>query len=250
MEMLTFGTGGFPIILFPTSMGMHYENRDFKLLDAIGWFIENGVVKIYCPDSIDKHSWYNKEAQPEYRIKNHILYDKMLREELYPRMKEETGYDRIGTAGCSFGGFHALNFAFRHPDITAALFSMAAKFDIKGQMDGFYNDDVYFNNPVDYINDLQNPWLWKMQIFLGSAEYDMCLESNYQMAHVLGTKHVPHTLEVLPGEKHDWPAWRNQFPRFISWLDIEKTKDGLMKDNTETTNTEEQTQSENSELSK
>ncbi|MFN0274965.1 MAG: alpha/beta fold hydrolase [Chitinophagales bacterium] len=227
MELLTFGTGGFPIILFPTSMGMHYENRDFKLLDAIKWFVENEIVKVYCPDSIDKHSWYNKDAHPEHRIKNHMLYDNMLVNELYPRMKEETGFTRIGTAGCSFGGYHALNFGFRHPDLVAALFSMAAKFDIKGQMDGFYSEDVYFHNPVDYINDMKDPWLWKMQIFLGSAEHDICLDSNYQMAHLLGTKQVPHILEVMPGEKHDWPAWRNQFPRFLSLLDIEKTKEGI-----------------------
>lgn len=227
MEMLTFGTGGFPIILFPTSMGMHYENRDFKLIEAIGWFLDNGIIKVYCPDSIDKHSWYNENAAPEFRVKNHILYDRMLREELYPRIKEETGYERIGVAGCSFGGYHACNFAFRHPDITAAMFSMAAKFDIRNQLDGFYNDDAYFNNPVDYIGDLNDPWLWKMQIFLGSAEFDMCLDSNYKMAHSLGVKHVPHTLEVVPGEKHDWPCWRNQFPRFLSWLDIEKTKEKL-----------------------
>ncbi len=227
IEMLTFGTGGFPIILFPTSMGMHNENKDFKLIEAIGWFIDNGMVKVYCPDSIDKHSWYNKDAAPEYRVKNHMLYDRMLMEELYPRMKEETGFSRIGTAGCSFGGYHAMNFGLRHPNVTAAIFSMAAKFDIRDQMDGVYNDDVYYNNPVDFINDLQDPWLWKSQIFLGSAEYDMCLDSNYKMAHVLGTKHVPHLLDVKPGEKHDWPCWRQQFPYFLSLLDMEKAKETI-----------------------
>lgn len=227
MEMLTFGTEGFPIILFPTSMGMHNENRDFKLIESIGWYIDNGIIKVYCPDSIDKHSWYNKEATPAQRVQNHILYDRMLAEELYPRMKEETGFDRIGTAGCSFGGYHSMNFGLRHPEITAAIFSMAAKFDIRDQMDGFYNDDVYFNNPVDYLPDLNDPWLWKAQIFLGSAEYDMCLDANYNLAHNLGIKQVPHILDVTPNEKHDWPCWRMQFPYHLSLLDIEKTKEKI-----------------------
>ncbi|MBP7399830.1 MAG: esterase [Chitinophagales bacterium] len=227
MNMLTFGTEGFPIVLFPTSMGMSNENKDFKLLEAIGWFIEQGIVKVYCPDSIDKHSWYNDDATPEQKVKNHILYDRMLAEELYPRMKEETGFDRIGAAGCSFGGYHAMNFGLRHPDLTAAIFSMAAKFDIKGQLDGFYNDDVYYNNPPDYIAELNDPWLWKMQIFLGSAEFDMCLDANYSMANQLGLKHVQHTLDVTVGEKHDWPCWRKQFPYYLSLLDIEKTKEKI-----------------------
>ena len=225
IEMLTFGTEGFPIILFPTSMGMHNENRDFQLLDAIGWFIDQGIVKVYCPDGIDKHSWYNTDAPPEYRVKNHMLYDRMLHEELLPRMQEETGFRRIGTAGCSFGGYHAMNFGLRHPDVTAAIFSMAAKFDIRDQMDGVYNDDVFYNNPVDFLPGLEDMWLENMQIFLGSAEHDMCLDANYQMAHMLGLKKIPHILDVKPNEKHDWPCWRQQFPHYLSLLDIEKTKE-------------------------
>ncbi len=221
IDMLTFGTQGFPIILFPTSMGMHNENRDFKLIDSIGWFIETGLIKVYCPDSIDKHSWYNKEASAGDRVRNHILYDRMLMEELYPRMQEETGNWRIGVAGCSFGGYHACNFAFRHPDITAAMFSLHAKFDIKGQLDGYYDDNVYYNNPPDFLPDMQDENLWRMQIFLGSAEYDMCLEANYHMAHLLGLKQIPHVLEVVPGEKHDWPCWRRQLPQFISRLNYQ-----------------------------
>ncbi|MEZ5014502.1 MAG: alpha/beta hydrolase-fold protein [Chitinophagales bacterium] len=222
MEMLTFGTGGLPIVLFPTSMGMHNENRDFKLVDSIGWFIESGLIKVYCPDSIDKHSWYNKEASPADRVRNHILYDKMLTDELYPAMRQDTGCDRIGAVGCSFGGYHALNFAFRHPDIVGLMVSLHAKFDITGQLDGYYDDNVYFNNPPDFLPDLDNPNMNKMQIFLGSAEFDMCLDANYQMARMLGEKMIPHMLEVEPGEKHDWPCWRRQLPRFLGLTDFNK----------------------------
>lgn len=225
IDMLTFGTQGFPMILFPTSMGMHNENRDFKLIESMAWFIETGLIKVYCPDSIDKHSWYNKEASPADRVLNHILYDKMLMEEIYPRMKEETGHWRIGVGGCSFGGYHAANFAFRHPDIVAAMFSLHAKFDIRNQLDGYYDDNVYFNNPPDFLPGMQDENLWKMQIFLGSAEFDMCLDANYQMAHLLGTKQVPHLLEVAPGEKHDWPCWRQQFPKFLSFVNYDTIYD-------------------------
>ncbi len=222
VEMLTFGTKGFPLVLFPTSMGMHNENRDFKLVESIGWFIEAGLVKVYCPDSIDKHSWYNTEANPADRVSNQMLYERMILEEIYPAIKEQTGHYRIGVGGCSFGGYHACNFAFRNPAIVAAMFSLHAKFDIKTQLDGHYDDNVYFNNPVDYLAGMEDENLWKMQIFLGSAEFDMCLDSNYKMAQMLGIKKIPHTLEVLEGEKHDWPAWRQQLPKFLSMLDYDK----------------------------
>lgn len=222
MEMLSFGTKGFPLIIFPTSMGMHNENRDFKLIDSIGWFIEQGIVKVYCPDSIDKHSWYNKEASAADRVQNHILYDRMISEEIIPGILHESGYNRIGVAGCSFGGYHACNFALRHPELSAVMISLHAKFDIRGQLDGYYDDQVYFNNPPDFLPDLSHPDLWKMQIFLGSAEFDMCLDANYQLAHMLGTKQVPHILEVEPGDKHDWPCWRKQMPRFLSLINYDK----------------------------
>jgi len=56
-EMLVFGHAGVPVIIFPTSMGSYHQNKDFLLIDAVSWFVENGLVKIYCPDSVDKHSF-------------------------------------------------------------------------------------------------------------------------------------------------------------------------------------------------
>src|SRR5688572_6386740 len=66
-EMLVFGEGGFPLILFPTSMGRYYESKDRGLIEAVSWFVHNGHVKVYCPDGIDLHSWYNKNAHPAER---------------------------------------------------------------------------------------------------------------------------------------------------------------------------------------
>ena len=63
-EMLVFGHSGHPVILYPTSKGSYYQNKDMGLIDAVAWFIENGLVKIYCPDSIDALSWYNKSVHP------------------------------------------------------------------------------------------------------------------------------------------------------------------------------------------
>ena len=164
IETLVFGHSGHPIILFPTSMGRYYENKDFKLIQSVENFINEGKIKIYCPDSIDSISWYNKNIHPAERVKNHIWYDKFLLEELLPLAKSETGRDKVAMAGCSFGGYHAANFTFRHPWAVSHMFSLSGAFDISGQLDGFYNDDVYFNNPVDYLPNNINPELWQLKI--------------------------------------------------------------------------------------
>ena len=54
IEMLVYGHGGLPIIIFPSTMGRYYESKDFKLIDSIQWFIETGKIHVFCPDSIDK----------------------------------------------------------------------------------------------------------------------------------------------------------------------------------------------------
>ncbi|MDQ3290392.1 MAG: alpha/beta hydrolase-fold protein, partial [Bacteroidota bacterium] len=144
IEMLVFGDRGYPVILFPTSMGRYYQNKDFKLIESAGWFIQEGLVKIYSIDSIDTYSWYNKNIHPADRVRNHMRYDQMLYHELVPRALHETGVNKVCVAGCSFGGYHAANFAFKHPDKASHMFSMSGAFDIRGQLDGFYNDDVYY----------------------------------------------------------------------------------------------------------
>jgi len=57
-EMLVFGEkSGLPLILFPTSGARYYENKDFGLVGAVAWYIENGKVTVYCPDAIDLQSF-------------------------------------------------------------------------------------------------------------------------------------------------------------------------------------------------
>ncbi len=218
MEMLVYGHWGYPIIIFPTTRGRYYESKDFKLIDSVSWFIEQGKVKLYCLDSIDEYSWYNRSIHPADRIKNHILYDKMVMEEVVGRIQHESPTGKVAVAGCSFGGYHACNFAFRHPEKVSHLFSMSGAFDIKSQLDGYYDENAYFNNPVDFIPNMQNDEVYKMNIILGTSEYDICLGANLNMSEILKRKGIGHWLDNRPSEPHDWPVWRAMFPHYLSFL--------------------------------
>ncbi|MGX5817014.1 esterase family protein [Chitinophaga lutea] len=217
-EMLSFGDGGMPLLLFPTSMGRYYEPKDRGLIDAIGWFVRQGRVKVYCPDGMDIHSWFNKQAAPNERTAVHLQYDKLLFEEVLPLIAKETGQERIAVAGCSFGGYHAANFAFRHPERVSYLFSMSGLFDIRSRLDGHYDDDVYFNNPMDYMPDNAHPDLWRMGIVLGAAGHDICRAQNEQFSGILQQKQIQHWLDIRPNTVHDWPVWREMLPHYLSLL--------------------------------
>jgi len=217
-EVLAFGHRGYPVILFPTSMGRYYENKDFKLIDSVSWFLDEGLVKIYCPDGIDAWSWYNKSIPPADRVINHMWYDQMLFTELVPLAQRETGIDRVATAGCSFGGYHATNFAFKHPEVVKFVFNMGAAFDIKSQLDGYYDDNVYFNNPMDFIPDANSLFFRDMFVVLGTGTQDMCWDANEKMAAILRAKGINHWLDVRQGHPHDWSSWREMFPHYLSLI--------------------------------
>ena len=218
MEMLVLGDYGYPVLIFPTSNGRYFEARDFKLTESVQWFVDNRLIKLFCIDSGDKWSWYAKHLHPAVRVHNHNLYDRMLAEELVPRILHECQVDKIGVAGCSLGGYQALNYAFRHPDQVAHLFSMGASFDIKQFIDGHYDEQTYFHNPPDYMPDAQNEHFYRMNIILGTAEHDFCKEDNYQMSAILSRKGIPHRLDVKPNGTHDWPVWREMFPEYVATI--------------------------------
>jgi esterase/lipase superfamily enzyme len=218
MEMLVVGDYGYPVIIFPTSNGRYYEARDFQLTESVRWFVEHRLIKLFCIDSGDKWSWYAKHLHPGTRVHNHGLYDRMISEKLVPRIQQECQVDKVGVAGCSLGGYQALNFAFRHPNQVAHLFSMGAAFDIKMFLDGHYDEQAYFHNPPDYMPNAQDDNFYKMNIILGTAEHDFCKPGNYQMSEILSRKGIPHRLDVRPHGTHDWPVWREMFPEYVSTI--------------------------------
>ena len=140
----------------------------------------------------------------------------MICHEIAERVKNNTGSGKVAVAGCSFGGYHAANFAFRHPGYVSHMFSMSGAFNIRSFMNGFQNEDVYFNNPEDYLSGLEDPELWRMDIVLGTSNWDICLDDNLRMSKILNKKNVGHWLDVRQDRQHDWPVWKEMFPHYLS----------------------------------
>lgn len=217
-EMLAFGDEGYPLILFPTSMGRYYEHKDRGMINALQWFIDQQLIKVYCPDSIDAQSWYHQLLTPAERIQQHIQYDNMLRYELLEKVKEDTGIQRVAVAGCSFGGYHAANFAFRYPEHVSYLFSLSGIYDITPRLDGYYDDNIYFNNPMDYMRDNPTAALWRMGIILGAAGNDVTRHQAERLSGILNAKHMMHWLDIKQDRTHDWLYWRETLPYYLSLI--------------------------------
>ena len=214
MELLVYGHGGLPVLVFPTSRGRFFEFENNGMIHELAGKIEWGQLQVFCVDSVDGESWYNKHAHPYWRVQRHMQYEGYIVNDVLALMPQ------ICTTGCSFGAYHALNFAMKHPDLTGSCIALSGAFDMRQFMDGYYDNDFYFNNPVDYLPNQNDPWFLEryqhMRLVLAAGDHDICLGENFRMAEILGKKGIPHWLDVWTGgEMHDWPLWRRMAVKFF-----------------------------------
>lgn len=220
MEMLWFGHAGKPMIWFPTSAGRFYQNEDFGLVGAVGDLVESGAIQICCVDSVDNESFYAKSLPPAQRIRRHDQYDQYLAGEVVPfmRSKARTG-SRIATLGASFGAYHAVNFAFRHPDLCDKAVGLSGKYDIHSFLDGYWDEICYFHCPTANVPNMDAEWAWKlssMDICIVTGETDNILEGSKQMIGILSAKGIRHRGDIWAAPYgHDWPWWKVQIRSYV-----------------------------------
>ena len=214
MELLVFGHAGLPTIVFPTSQGRYFEFEDRGMVSALWHHIEGGGLQLYCVDSVDAESWYNRNVPPRWRIARHMQYEDYVLHEVVPLIKKKNSRWDLATAGCSFGGYHAMNLALRRPDTINACLSMGGAFDITQFLDGYYDDDCYFNCPPHFLRGVHDSGTLdsyrQHKYVLATGEHDMCWNENERLAGIMREKGIPHRLDVW-GDRtgHDWPWWQH-----------------------------------------
>ncbi len=228
MELKSYGHAGKPVVVFPSSGGRFFEYEDFQMVDACGPFIEQGIIRLYTPDSIDRESWLDSEKEPGYRARRHNAYDAYIVDELLPFIRSDSGYEgKLLATGCSMGGYHAVNFFFRHPDVFDTLIALSGIYDARffvGESTGDF--DVYINSPVDYLADMHDPWYLERYrqgdiiicTGLGAWEEDS-IRDTVSMQRVLEKIGVPAWIDYWGYDvDHDWPWWRVQIAYFLQEL--------------------------------
>jgi esterase/lipase superfamily enzyme len=210
MELLVFGHAGTKVLVFPTSMGKYFEYEDNKMIAAVADRLEAGQLQIYCVDGVDSESWYNKRAHPYWRLQRHLQYERYILNDVIPLMWNKNWTPRTIVTGCSFGAYHAVNFAFRNPDKVTGCVTMGGSFDIRSFLDGWSSEDVYFNNPPDYLANCTDGWRYNhIRTVLATGEWDMCWQKNEEFAAILRARGIRHELSVWGDQSyHDWPWWR------------------------------------------
>jgi esterase/lipase superfamily enzyme len=220
MELLIFGHGGVPLVVFPTSQGRFYEFEDRNMIGAVAHKIDGGEIQLYCLDSVDAESWYNRAVSPRWRIARHVQYENYVVEEVLPLIRQKNGNPHLASLGCSFGGYHAVNIALRHPDRFTGFLSMSGAFDLSNFLGGYYDQDVYFNLPTHYLPNLGDPWHYdryrRNNYVLATGWDDQCLGQNQNLARIMGSKGIPHNLYIWDSfNSHDWPTWARMMNEYL-----------------------------------
>lgn len=220
MELLEFGHAGIPILVFPTSMGRFYQYEDMGMIGAIWHKIEHGQAHVFCVDSVDSESWYNRGVHPHDKVRRHDQYERYILDEALPFIRSRNPHPQLAVTGCSFGGYHCVNFALRHPDLVTHCVSMGGAYDLRSFMHGYYDQDFYFHHPLDYLPNLNDGWYWDryqtMKLVLATGEHDICLDDNIRLSNILRAKSIPHWLDIWGnGTGHDWPWWQAMAVKFF-----------------------------------
>lgn len=222
-DIAVYGNSGKVLLLFPTAAADFLEYERFRLIDAISPHINNGLIKVYSINSINSESWLNDNIPAEQKSQRHKQYNDYIVNEVVPFIFNTTNKDaEIITCGASLGALHAINTFFRRPDLFHGTIAMSGSYDLKDYSKGYYDDNVYFNSPVDYLSNLNdentlNTIRSRKDIYIttGQGSYENP-DASRNLSNILNSKNIQHELDIWGYDiPHDWPSWCRMLPYYI-----------------------------------
>lgn len=223
MEIVAYGNYGPALLMFPSAAADYLEYERFHLIEAIEPIINSGKFKVYSINSINSESWLNNTMHPTDKAIRHQQYNNYVIEEVVPFIiRDCDGLVPIYTTGVSLGALHAVNSFLRRPDVFEGTIGMSGIYDLKAYTKGYFDENCYFNSPLDYMQNMEDPyWLnlmrSKRHLYLvsGRGSYEDPAAS-VVMGDTLTAKGIPHEVDLWGYEwGHDWPTWRAMLPHYL-----------------------------------
>ena len=116
-----------------------------------------------------------------------------------------------------------MNTALRHPHLFNRVIGMSGMYDIREQVEDYYDDAVRAHNPSHYVSELHDHGhleaLRRMDIILCTGREDPFVDNNRYLSGILWEKGVGNALRLWDGWSHDWPYWMNMIRTYIGGSD-------------------------------
>ena len=188
------------------------------MVAALANKLDAGQLRLFCVQTVDQESFYARR-HPRERIERYLEWERSLLNEFVPFAKHVTGHHTFGVTGCSFGAYHALTMALRHPDVFTSCITMGGAFDVMRVLKGWV-DEAYLLSPPHFLPNLTDDWFLSRfrqnkWVFV-TGERDICKADTEHAARLLNDKGVPNSLHVWGhGSEHDWPEWKKMVAVYV-----------------------------------
>lgn len=227
MPLVAYGHAGYPILMFPTAAADYLEYERFQLIDAVAHHIDAGRVRLYSINSVNRYSLLNDGISAAMKGELLTRYDRYVVDEVLPLIRNDTGDGnaRPLTTGASLGAYLAANTYFRHPDALRGTIAMSGSYDIRNYFGGYHDDNLYFNNPAEYLPNLNDDYFLPrlrgadaIFILSGQGAFE-APDRSRRLSEILHAKGIPHTLDLWGHDvNHDWPWWRKMLDHYFGKL--------------------------------
>lgn len=231
MEFKVYGHAGIPFIVFPCQNGRFFDFENRGMIDTVADKIEDGKLQLFCVDCVDEETWSAEGGDYHGRIMWHEQWFHYLCEEFLPRLHqihsetdEKSYVGKVMLTGASMGGYHAVNFYLRRPDLFGGCLSLSGLFHAGYFFPNYDDFDIYNNSPVDFLPNMSpdHPWAEKYRqgeiiTCCGQGVWeDEAKADSGILKEQFDRLHVPAWVDFWGEDvNHDWPWWQKQFSYFI-----------------------------------
>jgi len=222
MDIAVYGHYGPALLMFPSAAADFLEYERFHVIGTIKHLIDAGRLKVYSINSINSEAWLNDHMPNHYKGIRQNQFNDYIINEVVPFIHNDCGgLVPIYTTGVSFGALLSANIFFKRPDVFSGTLPLSGSYDLKDYTKGYFDDNVYFNSPMDYMphntdhNQLEHMRNSKIIIATGQGQWEKASRS-VDFSRVLHSKSIPHHLDLWGHDiPHDWTSWRQMYPYFL-----------------------------------
>lgn len=196
MEMLIFGTEGTPVIIFPTAHGDYKEWEIQGAINVLDEQITEGFNQFFCVDSFAGESFMNESVDPIKRVMRFSQYQAYIMDELLPFISDTNSNPFIIASGIAIGAYCSLLMALKYPSNFHKIIGLCGYYDISVHLGDVKDDNIYFNNPVEFIPNLNSEKLLKLissvDIRLLNYKNDPTRAETRRISDLLWLKFIEH----------------------------------------------------------
>ena len=232
MELIVYGHAGQGVIAFPSQDGRAADWEGFGMIDSIAHLLEEGRLVLVSVDSVDWQSWTNQGVAPGDRARRHEDYHRYIVQEVVPFVRAESGRDGVWATGASMGAYHAANTFFRQPAALDGVIAMSGLYQPRLFVGDYVDDPVYFNSPLYFLPNLDDPWLLDRYRAVGGAGRlvfvcgqgaweDDAIADHRALQGVLEARGIPASFDYWGHDvEHHWYWWQRMLPHYLERMGV------------------------------